>query len=214
MKLYKNWYFPDNEVHFIEYFKNLAQEYQELQRYSSFKFLDKKRNAIDIGANVGLWSKDICKIFRHAILFEPFQENVECLKKNLEKFDNFEILNVALSNFQGNTKLYFDERSLGESTIRKHNVSNFTKSLPVQVKMLDDYSFREIDYIKIDVQFHELEVIEGAINTLQNNNPVLCIESARRDMEELRYVKKFVKILNKIGYRVVGESGKELFFKK
>ena len=214
MKLFKGWYFPDNETHFIEYFEKLNQEYQVVQRLSSFKFLDKQRVAIDIGANVGLWSKDICKLFKKAILFEPFQENVDCLKKNLEKFDNFEIFNVALSNFQGETNLYFDDKSVGESTIRRDNISNFKKKIPVPVQMLDNYSFEEIDYIKIDVQFHELEVIQGAINTLQNNSPVLCIESARRNMEELRYVKKFAKILNEIGYRIVGQSGKELFFKK
>ena len=79
---------------------------------------------------------------------------------------------------------------------------------------LDDFNFNEIDYIKMDVQFHELEVIEGAINTLIKNNPVLCIEAARRNEEELSYVKKWGQILESIGYKIIGGIYKELFFKK
>ena len=84
----------------------------------------------------------------------------------------------------------------------------------IDTMKLDNFNFDEIDYIKIDVQFHELEVIEGAINTLKNNNPVLCIEAARRNEEELAYVRKFVKILEDLNYKIVGGVGKELFLKK
>jgi len=41
------------------------------------------------------------------------------------------------------------------------------KSEKIKIMKLDDFNFNEIDYIKIDVQFHELEVIEGGINTLK-----------------------------------------------
>ncbi len=215
MKIYKNWHFPENEKHFIKYMEEMGSDtYQQKQRDASFKFLDKFRNAIDIGANVGLWARDMCSTFQHVILIEPYEPNIECLTKNLELFNNFEIFKVALSNKSGLKNLYFNRESVGESTLRKHSLSNFTEQIPVNVKTLDEYSFTEIDYIKIDVQFHELEVIEGAINTLTHNCPVLCIESARRNMNELRYVKKFVRILNDLGYKVVGEAGKELFFKK
>ena len=62
MKIYKNWYFPDTEEHCIEYLNNHnSNDYPKEQREASFKFLDNKRTAIDIGANVGLWAKDFCK---------------------------------------------------------------------------------------------------------------------------------------------------------
>jgi hypothetical protein len=89
-----------------------------------------------------------------------------------------------------------------------------TKSLTIKTNKLDDFNFTQIDYIKIDVQFHELEVIEGSILTLKNNDPVLCIESARRNEEELSYVKKFSFLLESLNYKIVGGLGKELFFRK
>ena len=66
------------------------------------------------------------------------------------------------------------------------------KSIEIETKQLDDYRFTDIDYIKIDVQFYELFVLEGATETLKINNPLLCIECARRNKEELEYVKKLM----------------------
>lgn len=213
MKVFKNWYFPDTEEHFIKYLEqHSTDEYQKEQRLESFKYLDKKRNAIDIGANIGLWAKDFCKIFNSVKLFEPYMPNIECLKKNLEDFNNFKIYEYALSNKNGFNKLYIDEKGLGGNTLRK--IDLFTKTEEIKIKKLDNFDFKNVDYIKIDVQFHELEVIEGSILTLKNNNPVLCIESSRRNEEELNYVKKIVKILDSLGYRIVGKMRKELFFKR
>ena len=213
MKIYKDWYFPDTEEHFIQYLKNQnTNDYQKAQREASFNFLENKRIAIDIGANVGLWARDFCKIFKEVKLFEPYKPNTECLKKNLEPFKNFEIFEYALSNKNGVGELHINEKGLGANTLR--SITDITKKEEIQIMKLDNYDFQDVDYIKIDVQFHELEVIEGSIVTLKNNNPVLCIESARRNEEELTYVKKFVKILENLNFKVVGQSGKELFFKK
>ena len=212
MRKYKSWYFPDKEEHFIKSLQN-QDEYQSPQRNASIEFLEQKRNAIDIGANVGLWARDLCKIFERVELFEPVKQNIECLKKNLEVFSNFKIYDCALSNSNGLKDIYIDEKGSGNNSFIKPEKDN-VKSEKIKIMKLDDFNFNEIDYIKIDVQFHELEVIEGGINTLKNNNPVLCIEAARRNEEELSYVKKWGQILENIGYKIIGGVYKELFFKK
>ena len=213
MKMHKGWYFPKSEKKFVEYFDQLnTNEYQLDQRKESFKYLDNNRKAIDIGANVGLWAKDICKTFKEVKLFEPYIENIECLRKNLEFHDNFEIFECALSNIQGFANLYIDKVGLGNNSLSSLDQGDL--KIKIKTMKLDDYNFEDIDYIKIDVQYHELQVIEGSINTLKKNSPVLCIEAARRNKSELIYVNKFVKILGELNYKVVGEMGKELFFKK
>ena len=213
MKIYKDWHFPDSEEHFIEYLKQTnTHEYQKEQRKASLSFLNSKRTAIDIGANVGLWAKDFCEIFHEVILFEPYKLNIECLKKNLENYQNFQIFDCALSNKNSPGELYIHEKGLGANSLVPSD--GITKTENIQLKKLDNFQFKNVDYIKIDVQFHELEVIEGSIDTLKNNNPVLCIEAARRNQEELSYVQKFVKILENLEYKIVGGLGKELFFKK
>lgn len=217
MKKFKNWYFPDTEEYFIKLIKKIETDkvqYQEKQRLESFKFLDNSRVAIDIGANIGLWAKDICNKFEKVYLFEPYHENVLCLKENLINFDNFEIYQKALSNENKISEFFVNEKNLGASSFLVSENLDCLKKINVEKIKLDDLNLFEVDYIKIDVQFHELEVLQGSINTLKNNNPVLCIEAARRNDEELSYVKKFVNLLENLGYIIVGQSVKELFFKR
>ena len=213
MKEYKGWYFPDSEEHFLEHLKQSnSSEYQKAQRYHSFNFLDHKRTAIDVGANVGLWSKDICKIFDEVKLFEPYRLNIECLKKNLENYQNFQIFECALSNKDGIGDLFINDKELGGISLA--SPQGKFKTTSTQLKKLDDFHFNNIDYIKIDVERYELEVIEGGIMTLKNNNPVLCIEAPRRNKEELSYVKKILTTLENLDYKIVGSLHKEIFLKK
>ena len=139
-----------------------------------------------------LWARDICKTFEMH-LFEPYFENVECLK-NLNEFQNFKIFECALSNTIGFDDLHIYPNALGANTLNPKGDGK-VQTVQIEKRKLDDFNFKEIDYIKIDVQFHELEVIEGSTNTLIENDPIPCVESARRNESELQYVKKFVKLL-------------------
>ena len=38
--------------------------------------------ALDVGGNIGFWSKDLAKKFEKVVAFEPHPENVACYKKN------------------------------------------------------------------------------------------------------------------------------------
>jgi hypothetical protein len=66
----------------------------------------------------------------------------------------------------------------------------------------------------MDVQFHELEVLKGATETLTNNDPVLCIECAQRNEKEINYTNEIIQYLKKLKYSVAGKYIKEIFFKK
>ena len=121
--------------------------------------------------------------------------------------------NVALSNQSGKGDLLISKDGIGSNSLNDFALKN-DYTIRVEKKRLDDYGFRNVDYIKIDVQFYELFVLKGAYQTLKDNNPLLCIECARRNKEELAYVKKINQFLTKLNYKIVGGVGKELFFKK
>ena len=218
MKFIEGWYLPDGEKHFSNYLMEVKnskfpREYQKLQRENSIKFVDSFNTAIDIGACVGFWTRDLCKVFKRIICFEPYKNSSDCLIENLKEFDNYELYNVALSNQSGKGDLLISKDGIGSNSLNDFALKN-DYTIQVEKKRLDDYGFRNVDYIKIDVQFYELFVLKGAYQTLKDNNPLLCIECARRNKEELAYVKKINQFLTKLNYKIVGGVGKELFFKK
>ena len=218
MKFVEGWYLPDGEKHFSNYLMEVKnskfpREYQKLQRENSIKFVNSFNTAIDIGACVGFWTRDLCKVFERIICFEPYKNSSDCLIKNLKEFDNYELYNVALSNQSGKGDLLISKDGIGSNSLNDFALKN-DYFIQVEKKRLDDYEFKNVDYIKIDVQFYELFVLKGAYKTLKDNNPLLCIECARRNKEELAYVKKIYQFLTKLNYKIVGGVGKELFFKK
>ena len=66
MKIIEEWYLPDSDSHFSEYFNHPRNkslhpgQYQKVSRDQSISLVSSFRTAIDIGACVGFWSKDLC----------------------------------------------------------------------------------------------------------------------------------------------------------
>ena len=80
------WHFPDFETHFPKMLKKsvdkgLLPEYQVAVRKRSIDLCKSRGIALDIGANVGLWSRDLVKNFAKVIAFEPVGLFRECLEK-------------------------------------------------------------------------------------------------------------------------------------
>ena len=226
MKKVANWYLPDNEKHFSNYLNSVknsenVSSYQSFQRTNALSYLKKRsqnasglpnRVAIDIGACVGLWARDLCETFEEVICFEPYTKSIKCLKKNLSSFTNFKIHSVALSNKIGNSELYVMQDNVGSSSMKHQHVNG--SSIKIKTKLLDDYKFKNVDFIKIDVQEHELEVLQGAKETLKNNSPILCVECTTRNSHDVKYVVKILNFLNQINYELLGIHHKEYIFRK
>ena len=115
--------------------------------------------------------------------FEPFPENFEILKKNTEQHKDKCVLNmIALSNTEDLKPLYNSQLgNEGGYSLHKYETEGANKSFLVkdniQVRKLDSYNLTDITMIKIDVENHEIEVLEGAIETIKANKPIIFIEN-------------------------------------
>jgi FkbM family methyltransferase len=146
-------------------------------------FLPKNKNMIDIGANIGIWSVVFRKLLQqHNIIyaFEPQPQIFDCLQKNiiLNDINNVQIYNFALSN--ENTKTFMNasyDISNNFGAFRIVNNFNMEESLlEIECKIGDDITFNDIGFVKIDVEGHEYEVLQGLRNTITNNMPFIFIE--------------------------------------
>ena len=172
MKEVQGWWLPDNDTHMSEYFKLAGTpEYQPVHRQTALRYCKKFRIALDIGAHVGLWSKELTNKFQIVHSFEPCKEFTELLTKNAPKATVHEI---ALGKGQGAVALEIPPDNTGMAKVAR-GVAGSVQMLP-----LDHYHFDNVDFIKIDVEGYELDVVKGGIETLRKNDPVIIVEQKEK----------------------------------
>lgn len=231
MKDLKGWFVPDWDTHYKPMLKEIngKWQYQQEQRTFALSFVKNLNLALDIGGNIGFWSRELCQKFKEVWAFEPHPDNIECYKKNLINYTNWKLEEIALSNKeQENAILFSSPDECGNVSLNSHGVQTGSsirileeKQLSktyTNVKKLDSYlkefSNRNIDFIKVDCQEHEKEIMEGALDILKNHNTVLCLELPRRNEKEKIYHTEVEKYLSSLRYTRRGNSRKETVFTK
>ena len=187
----------------------------EKELYIIDHFKDKSKDAIDVGVYRGVYSYKLSKEFNQIHSFEPNPLLYPYLNKYLTKIiPNMTLYNYALSNKNELTNLKIPHRGksifknnfeeiykLGCATIHENNNFEKFKNYEVECKKLDDViKDKEISFIKIDVEGHELSVIEGANNIINKYKPTLLVE-----IEEKHTKRPVINTINKIkdfGYKV------------
>ena len=148
------------------------------------RLLSEESVFVDIGANFGLYSLVASQKITNSgkvICFEPFPKNYAALKKNISLNSKSNIIseNIALGDKKDELSLYYqpNEKNLG---IVSANFMENSKTIEVDVMSLDEYvnenGIDKIDFIKIDVEGFENQVIVGMKKTLELFSPMILIE--------------------------------------
>jgi FkbM family methyltransferase len=137
--------------------------------------LKKNQTFIDVGANVGYFTILAAELGAKVHAFEPSTKNRELLIKNIEdnKCTNVSIMDCALSNFDGLSSL-FNGKTAGENSLNK-NYHNGEGEEQVIVRKWDSLDIPIPDMVKIDVEGHEREVLEGMQSILTTKKPITII---------------------------------------
>lgn len=181
------WWFPDEETHFPRMLdksvnKGLPPVYQEIARRRSIALTKNRRLAIDIGANVGLWSKDLCDNFQRVMAFEPVSKFRDCLIKNV-KNNNLEVQDIALGNEETWGTMNITPDNTGHSHIDPTSLGQGD----TRIRKLDNLALDIVDYIKVDCEGYEYKVLLGAEQTIKRCQPVLVIEQKPHDTYSKEY---------------------------
>ena len=181
MNEFMGWWFPEGEDHFQRMLlksvsKGGPARYQYQVRDRSIALCLDKRTAIDIGANVGLWSRDLTEHFEQVLAFEPVSLFRECLAKNVTR-KNFTVYEQALGNEHTWAKMNVTLGNMGHTHIAPESIGQGE----TEVRMLDSYNFDDISYIKMDCEGFEYRVIQGAEQTIRRCRPVVVVEQKPHD---------------------------------
>jgi len=164
----------------------------------------------DVGANVGLYTWEVHKVcpLRKILAFEPDPENIKLLEKTLNgaNFQNVEIYKCALSKEISEVPFFQDTLTSATGCVAgkdkpwiEQYLNGSANEIRVKTETLDSVirQDRTPSLIKIDVEGHEIEVLQGAINTLSEVKPLLIIESFPPKQSTV------LSLLDEIGYHSV-----------
>ena len=165
---------------------------QLAQRDNSLRYVKQWRNAIDVGSNVGEWTRPLAKRFQQVICFEPNPNFRECFNKNISE-TNVTLHPYGLSNYEHTVTQGFNSTHLNETM-----GDTAPRDGDIECRTLDSFNLTDIDYIKIDVDGFEIPLLEGSKHTLETNNPIVNIEMKRHKRPVI--VQKAKEILTSFGY--------------
>lgn len=171
-------------------------------------------SVIDVGANFGVYTSFLSRLVGysgHVYSIEPIPSTFEILANNVNRLNlqNVTLLNCGISDKNGFATMEIPKYLGGRENFYRARITGNAdadaslKKVRVVLRTLDDISTgikEDIKLIKIDVEGHELPVIEGAVNLIRRWQPALLIEVSDNPDDENSMAFTLVEILKKVGY--------------
>jgi FkbM family methyltransferase len=155
--------------------------------------------AIDVGANVGLYSLAFLRRGANVVAIEPLARNVLDLNRLSARFGRLTVCQAAASDTAGRAELRVpvgDTDLDGYATLRALSTTHNVES--VRTIRLDDLELDNVAAIKIDVEGCETAVINGARGLIKKHQPFLMIEIEQRYLSQPIF--DVIRIVEGLGY--------------
>ena len=190
-----------------------------------FEKAAKARTVLDIGANFGYYTylAAAAEPEGKVVAFEPIKYLAEKIKENAGQngFDQVVVLNKAVSNKKGEFPFYINTKSptMSTLTLEEGQDNSIYEKVTVDLIRIDDFveenKITGVDLIKIDVEEHEPEALEGMKKLLERDKPDVICEILPVDSQDKAEKRdRLVSILARYGYKSYWISPKGLIEEK
>lgn len=175
-RVHKKWFIrtPQDDIHIIK---------------KVLDFVAPGSLVIDVGANIGDWTIPLSKKTGEkgkVIAFEPNKETVSVLRQRTRRLKNVEIKQLGLSDREEQLELLIPKEVSCPPTAAIANTANHLNEKEhmektiIQVRKLDqivnELELKDITFVKIDVEGHELNVLKGFHKGIVKDTPTIFME--------------------------------------
>lgn len=160
----------------------------------------------DVGSNRGQFLNSILEPLRasgipleiHA--FEPSHQAFQVLQERFKSQPNIRLNNIGLGNRGGEFDLFSDAEGSGLASLSRRRLDHFgvdfSHAERVRIALLDDYCSKvgvgRIDLLKVDVEGHELDVLQGASRMFAEHRiSMVSFEFGGTDIDSRTYFQDF-----------------------
>jgi len=157
---------------------------------------------VDVGANIGYYALQEARTCAKVYAIEPEPANYRRLVRNIElnNYQNIAAMNLAVGD------------KIGKIYLKSGLISNATRvcrddeqpDAEVEVETLDSlFPDTRVDFVRMDVEGYEFNVLQGMRNILSKYKPCLFIEVHGRSLKEYGYSQEqLLEFLADYGYSI------------
>jgi FkbM family methyltransferase len=203
-----------------------ARLYEEIELRRICQWVQPGATYVDAGANIGYIAARVAQSLGsrgHMLLFEPDSRVFPRLQKHLNQTGNdtprCELFQAAVSDETGSAE-FLVSRVMGWSSLVPHRQNSIVDTEIIQKVTLDiilqERGIEQVDFLKMDIEGHELAALRGLRETLTSGKVVLLeIEKNRGLLEVSGYSPAHLDaLLNSFGYYGVTDKGEWIQRKK
>jgi FkbM family methyltransferase len=146
------------------------------------KYLTPNSIAVEVGSHIGTITVKLSKVVKEVYAFEPFKSSYDLLEKNLKlnNCHNVQIFNKGISNTCSSTYIkWVSDNNPGGLGLEGGEITkkgNQNQKIKVELLTLDSLYLDKLDFLKIDVEGFETQVINGSQETIKKCMPLIIIE--------------------------------------
>ena len=209
---------PKGEVHLLEWMQTSKGAHREggiityqfaKQRFAQqamHKHIDNwsSKTFVDVGAHVGLWSMWWAPAMKYTLAFEPIPTMAALYHANMQDRGTYGLVEAAAGEHPGSLTLAFNPHNTGNTHMthgKDEGLDLFTVPLTTVDYEVAQLDIPEVGVMKVDCEGTELQVIKGAVQTIECYHPLIVVEQKKGAEYYGADPLGAVKLLMEYGYR-------------
>ena len=194
-----DFYIFTNDI-FISRCLDLYGEWSEAEMLIYNTFIKKEDIVIEVGSHIGSFTVPIAKLAKSVFSFEPQRTVFQVLNTNLIINDVHNVYSYMNAVGKEEKLLWLKEidyasfissdQGFNSGGVHLKQINAESNGYPCKQIILDNFIPKEakVSFIKVDAEEMEIDVLKGATNLINNNKPVMYLESCMSNTELPKYV--------------------------